>query len=79
VRGKGVVYAFRGSIAGQPEHSFVLAGLDNAKHYRLHFQDGTSPDREATGRELMDAGITVKLHNPLSSELVFLEETAGSK
>ena len=52
----------------------MLAGLDAAKRYRLHFEDGTEPDREATGSELMGPGLTVHLRNPLSSELVFLDE-----
>ncbi len=76
-RGKGVLYVFRGSIADEPEHSFVLAGLDAAKHYRLHFEGGSAPDREATGRELMERGLEVHLPDPLSSELVFLEDRAG--
>jgi len=77
-RGKGLVYAFRGSIADEPGHQFVLAGLDASKRYRLHFEDGTAPDRTATGRELMESGLTVHLQNPLSSELVFLEAGAES-
>jgi hypothetical protein len=73
-RAKGVVFAFRGSVADEPEHRFTLAGLDAAKHYRLHFQDGTAPDRTTTGRDLMNEGLLVRLQNPLSSELVFLNE-----
>ena len=71
---KGVVFAFRGSIADEAEHRFTLAGLDPAKRYRLHFQDGTAPDRTATGAELMGQGLLVQLQNSLSSELVFLAE-----
>ena len=71
-RGKGVVFAFRGSTADDAEHRFVLAGLDPGKKYRLHFQDGSAPDRTAAGSELMDPGLRVQLQNPLSSELVFL-------
>ena len=76
-RAKGVLYAFRGSIADEPDHRFVLAGLDPAKRYKLHFEDRTAPDREATGRELMESGLAVHLLNPLSSELVFLEDAAA--
>jgi alpha-galactosidase len=71
-RGKGVVFAFRGTTPDEEEHRFVLAGLDAQKRYRLHFEDGTLPDRSATGRELMGPGLLVRLENPLSSELVFL-------
>ncbi len=75
-RGKGVVFAFRGAIADEARHRFVLAGLNAAKSYRLHFEDGSAPDREAMGRELMGAGLEVNLRDPLSSELVFIEENA---
>ena len=78
-RGKGVVYAFRGSIADEPGHRFVLAGLDESKRYHLHFEDGTAPDREATGKELMQTGLPVRLPDPLSSELVFIEANAAAR
>ncbi len=71
-RGRGVVLAFRGTTPDQAEHRFVLAGLDPAKNYRLHFQDGSAPDSSATGSDLMGQGLLVRLQNPLSSELVFL-------
>src|SRR6185437_8847011 len=78
-RGEGVVYAFRGSIANEDEHAFILKGLEPRGRYRLHFQDGSAPDREATGRELMGAGMAVRLPTPLSSELVFLEAANKNK
>ena len=71
---KGVLFAFRGSTSDESEHRFVLAGLDPAKKYRLHFQDGSSPDSSAAGKELMETGALVRLPKPLSSELVFLTE-----
>jgi hypothetical protein len=76
-RGKGVVFAFRGSSADEAEHRFLLAGLDARRRYRLHFEDGSAPDRVMTGGELMGAGLRVKLGAPLSSELVFLSEADG--
>ena len=76
-RGKGVLFAFRGSVPDQPEHRFVLAGLVPHKHYLLHFQDGTAPDRQAIGSELMDQGLLVELRQPLSSELVFIADAPG--
>lgn len=78
-RGKGVLYAFRGSIANESAHRFVLAGLTADRQYRLHFEDGTAPDRVALGSELMREGVEVRLKNPLSSELVFLEVAAGQE
>lgn len=78
-RGKGVLFAFRGSIADEAEHRFVLAGLDAGKRYRLHFEDGSAPDGEATGSELMGSGLAVHLREPLSSELVFLEDGVAKR
>jgi hypothetical protein len=74
-RRQGVLFAFRGTVPNEANHSFILAGLDSAKRYRLHFQDHTASDRFAEGRELMTRGASVHLANPLGSELVFIEET----
>jgi hypothetical protein len=70
--GKGVVFAFRGTTPDEAEHRFVLAGLDAGQRYRLHFQDGSAPDRIASGRDLMGPGLPVNLKHPLTSELIFL-------
>jgi len=78
-RGKGVVFAFRGTVPDEAEHRFALAGLDATTRYRLHFQDGSAPDQTATGAELMSPGIEVHLPNPLSSELVFLEDAGRAR
>jgi len=78
-RKKGVVYAFRGSVADEREHRFVLAGLEKDKRYRLHFEDGNVPDRDVSGSELMGDGLSVHLQEPLSSALVFLGEVAAKK
>jgi alpha-galactosidase len=75
---KGVVYAFRGSDPSEPRHAFVLAGLDPPAQYKLHFEDNSAADTEATGRELMVQGIAIPLAHPFSSELVFLTESRGS-
>jgi alpha-galactosidase len=76
---KGVVYAFRGSVANKSEHRFVLAGLEEGKRYHLHFEDGNMPDRDVSGGELMGAGLTVFLREPLNSALVFLDEVVVKK
>jgi len=73
-RRKGVLFAFRGTIDNEESHAFVLAGLDPAQRYRLQFQDHTTPDTTATGRELMSRGTSIHLSHPLSSELAFIEE-----
>jgi hypothetical protein len=75
LRKSGVAFAFRGSAPDQESHRFVLQGLNPAKHYSMHFEDGTCPDTRATGIQLMSAGLEVHLAHPLSSEIVFIEET----
>jgi hypothetical protein len=71
-RGQGVVFAFHGTDAAEPEHRFVLAGLSARAVYHLHFQDGTSPDSRMSGKELMTSGVRVVLREPSSSELIYL-------
>lgn len=78
-RKQGVVFAFRGSTLDENEHRFVLTGLEPGQKYRLHFQDGSAPDREAMGRELMGGGLAVDRPVPLSSELVFLDAAANER
>jgi hypothetical protein len=73
------VFAFRGSIADQPEHAFVLSVLDPGKRYRLRFEDGSAPDRNALGSELMGKGLAVRLPETLTSELVFFEASASEQ
>jgi hypothetical protein len=70
----GVVFAFRGSASDEPEHAFVLKGLRPEATYALRFHDRSSPDRTATGRELLTSGVRVKLALPDSSDLIFIEE-----
>jgi len=77
-RASGVVFAFRGSIGNEPDHVFVLKGLRPDGKYQLRFHDGSSPDRTASGRELLTSGIRVSLPLPNSSDLIFIEE-AGNK
>lgn len=72
LRHRGVLYAFHGSSRDEAEHSFLLQGLNPAARYQLTFEDKSSPDRVATGQELMGKGLQVALPDPDSSELVFV-------
>ena len=72
-RDKGVLYAFRGSDPGDNKNVFKLRGLTPAKSYRLHFQDGSAPDRTATGQDLQDPGLALALPILNSSELVLID------
>jgi hypothetical protein len=71
-RGKGVVYAFRGSTKSESEHIFKLYGLFGQKEYRLRFHNHSAPDRTVRGRELLDSGLAVNLSVPNSSELILV-------
>jgi hypothetical protein len=75
-RGKGVVFAFRGTKPDEPEHHFVLAGLESGESYRLHYQDGSLPDGLSTGADLISKGLEVHLKEPLNSELVWIEKNS---
>jgi len=72
-RGAGVLYAFHGNDAEPGSYAFRLKGLRAGDRYKLHFRDGTSPDRTASGTELMHDGLTVSLPLADSSELVTIE------
>lgn len=71
-RGQGVIFAFHGSDTAEPAHRFALSGLDARTTYRLHFEDGTSPDTSVSGQQLMTSGLQVVLRDSLSSELIFI-------
>ncbi len=73
-RKRGVLYAFRGSTEAENSHTFPLRGLDLSARYRLRFHDHTSPDRTASGEELMQVGLSVNLNLPNSSDLIFIEQ-----
>jgi hypothetical protein len=75
----GVLYAFRGSTPDESKHAFRLAGLDRNGTYDLHFEDGSSPDRRASGASLMADGLVVELKEPFSSDLIFLTDVAANQ
>jgi hypothetical protein len=77
-RRQGVVFAFHGSDEAELGHRFILAGLNAQTTYRLHFEDGTSSDRTASGQELMTSGLRVVLRESLSSELIFMSSTRAN-
>lgn len=72
--GRGVLFAFRGSAAGESSHAFPLPGLRADRRYSLEFEDHSLPNRIETGRDLSTRGLKVVLPAPNSSELVFFKE-----
>ena len=77
---RGVLYAFRGSAPDAPTHTFQLRGLEPRGRYALEFQDAGVPiQSEMTGQALMTEGVVVTLAVPLSSQLIFFEQSAVSQ
>lgn len=74
---RGVVFAFRGTVADETEHVFVLRGVQPDRNYRLTFHDGSSPAMTFRGQDLLTHGLHVKLPVAQSSELIFLEEAGA--
>ena len=74
VRQRGVLFAFHGSLAREGEHAFHLRGLVAKSRYRLTYTDHSSKDTIASGRELMELGLAVRLSEANTSELVFFEK-----
>jgi hypothetical protein len=70
-RSRGVLYAFRGTTA-EGSHVFRLRGLAPRARYVVTSEDGGVPAHTATGRELMERGLVLRLGEPGSSDLVFL-------
>jgi hypothetical protein len=74
---RGMVYAFRGTTTDEAEHVFVLRGLRGDRNYRIHFEDGSSPDATLSGQDLLRSGLKVALKSVNSSELIFVEEAGA--
>lgn len=73
-RGRGVLYAFRGSNPGEKTHRFYLQGITSSAHYDVRLLDNASAARDVhSGEELMHAGLVVTLAEPLSSALILLQ------
>ena len=72
-KGRGAIYAFRGSTKTEAKHRFALRGLDPALRYQIRFHDHSTSDRIVGGDVLITAGLLVQLPIPNSSEIVFLE------
>jgi hypothetical protein len=72
----GALYLFRGSTPSEPEHHFVLRGLNPASRYRLRFHDHSTPDHIERGDQLMQQGLQLRLPVANSSEIVLFEEVS---
>ena len=76
--GKGAVYVFRPD-SPLDSAAIVFKGLDAKARYWLWCEDGSLAPTEQTGADLMRSGLTLSLPEPLSSEIVFLQDAALGK
>lgn len=72
-RGRGVLYAFRGTDSVADSHAYRLKGLQPRLRYHLRFVDRTAPDVTRSGNELMQDGVLVTLPIQESSEIALIE------
>lgn len=69
---RGALLAFRGTT-DEPKHRFILKGLQPNDTYSINFEDATTPPATLTGQELMTAGLTMKLPESESSDVVHVQ------
>ena len=70
--GKGVVFIFKPKSTHDTQ-AIKPRGLDAGRRYRLTFEDGSNPQADMTGAELLTSGIAVTLKGQFVSELMFIE------
>ena len=75
-RSGGVLSAFRGTTSGR-HHAFVPRGLSPGARYAVASEDGGAGAQTATGHELMERGLDLRLDEPGSSDLVYFRRTSG--
>lgn len=69
--GTGALYVFR-AAAEQDTQTIKLRGLKPAGRYSVEAIDGSVPGDTRTGKELMEDGLTVRLGEKETSDLIFL-------
>ncbi len=72
---RGTLYIFRPD-ASEDEKTIKLKGLDAAKRYRLWCEDGSMKPGVRTGAELMQHGLTLRLPDRYTSDLIYVQEAA---
>lgn len=68
--GNGMLTVFRPDHE-QAQIKVPLRGLDEKARYKIEYDDGTLPETEYSGIELVRAGVPVRLEAPFSAEWVF--------
>ncbi len=70
---KSIGALFRLAGAATPEYRLAFRGVRRDRAYRVSL-DNTGESFTVTGRELVEAGVLVRLHRPMTSELITAEE-----
>ncbi len=71
--GRGMLFVFRPD-SKDPSRTVRLAGLEPGRRYRIWCEDGSIAPGTRTGGELLGAGLTVRLPERYSSDLISIEE-----
>jgi alpha-galactosidase len=75
---RGTLYVFRPD-AKEEEQTIRLKGLEPGRAYRVWCEDGSIAPGVRTGAALMDGGLTVRLPQPYTSDLIFLRDAASGR
>jgi alpha-galactosidase len=75
--GEGVVQVFRRPTNGQSSKTLRLFGLEPEARYKLTNFDSDVPI-EATGRDLMEKGLTVEIKDKPGAAVIIYQRKAGN-
>lgn len=77
---KGSVFLFKNRNNGPSQKTIRLDGLNPSSIYTLTFEDSPALNCVKTGKELMNAGVTVTgMDNPYDTEIIWIEKTGGEE
>ncbi|MFI5380468.1 MAG: NPCBM/NEW2 domain-containing protein [Tepidisphaerales bacterium] len=72
---KGAMYVFRPD-SKESTQTVRLKGLDAGAKYWLFCEDGSIAPAQQTGEILMQTGLTIRLPQPRSSDIIFIQDAA---
>jgi alpha-galactosidase len=75
---KGTFYIFRPG-SNEEEQTIKLKGLNPERRYWVWGEDGSIFPGERTGTDLMEKGLAVKLPQPYTSDLIYLQDATIGK
>ena len=75
---KGTLYIFRPE-SNDAQKTVKLKGLDSVRTYWVWGEDGSVSPAAHTGADLMEKGLTIKLLQPYTSDIIYLQDAALGK